>query len=476
MLVATLFVAARLAAAQSAETGETALDRYVHAPDTHFHYDLVKTQTGHGYTSYVLDMTSQQYLTEAEVNHPIWKHWLVIVKPDKVTSNIGLLFIGGGSITQPAPENPDPMLAMVALDTGAVVAELYGIPNEPLVFADETRERTEDAIIAYSWDKFLRTGDEKWPLRLPMTKAAVRAMDATTAFLASEAGGKVAVDKYVVAGGSKRGWTTWTTAAVDRRVVAIIPMVIDMLNIGPSFRHQFRVSGGYSSQVQDYVDAGILNWDGTVEYRNLLKIEEPFEYRQRLTMPKFIINGSGDQYFLPDSSQFYFDQLSGEKYLRYVPNAAHAVGDHTDVAESVEADFASIVKNVPRPEFSWKLEDGRIVVDTRTEPTAVKLWQATNLDARDFRLEKIGPAYHSSDLKEIAPGRYVAELVKPGKGYTAYFVELTYPSGSKYPFKFTTGVKVMPDVYPYPPAVAKPPAGSHPLIESGGAPSTAGQP
>ena len=73
------------------------------------------------------------------------------------------------------------------------------MPNEPLVFADETSERSEDAIIAYTWDKFLHTGDAKWPLRLPMTKAAVRAMEATSGFLASKAGGKIFVDRYVVA-------------------------------------------------------------------------------------------------------------------------------------------------------------------------------------------------------------------------------------------------------------------------------------
>ena len=50
-----------------------------------------------------------------------------------------------------------------------------------------------------SQDKFLHTGDAKWPLRLPMTKAAVRAMDATSGFLASKAGGKIVVDRYVVA-------------------------------------------------------------------------------------------------------------------------------------------------------------------------------------------------------------------------------------------------------------------------------------
>lgn len=370
LLVVAVAIAANLSKQQTAPaTPETALDRYVHAPDPHLHFELVRTLTAPGYTEYVLDMTSQQYLTEAEVNHPVWKHWLVIIKPDLVKTSTGLLYINGGSIGRPAPDKADPQLADIAVSTGAVVADLHGVPNEPLVFAGETRERSEDAIIAYTWDKFLRTGDEKWPARLPMTKAAVRAMDATSMFLASQAGGKVVVDKYVVAGESKRGWTAWTTAAVDHRVVAVIPMVIDLLNIGPSFRHQFRVYGGYSRQVADYVQAGIMDWDGTVEFRNLMKIEEPFEYRQRLTMPKFIINASGDQYFLPDSSQFYFDQLPGEKYLRYVPNADHAVTKNTDAAQSAEAFFASVVNGTPRPEFTWMLEDSRIVVDTRTEPT-----------------------------------------------------------------------------------------------------------
>ena len=99
-------------------TSETALDRYVRAPDPHFHYQLVSTVPGPGFTAYVLEMTSQQYLTAAEVDHPIWKHWLIIAKPDKVTSDIGLLFIDGGSIGRPAPDRFNPWLAAVAVETG----------------------------------------------------------------------------------------------------------------------------------------------------------------------------------------------------------------------------------------------------------------------------------------------------------------------------------------------------------------------
>ncbi len=332
-----------------------------------------------------------------------------------------------------------------------MVATLSDVPNQPLVFTGETRERSEDAIIAYTWDKYLRTGDAKWPLRLPMTKAAVRAMDAITAFLATPAGGNVTVARYVVCGESKRGWTTWTTAAVDRRVIAIIPEVIDVLNIGPSMLHQQHVYGAFSTELGDYAEAGVTKRANTPEYRNLMKIEEPYEYRERFTMPKFIINASGDQFFLPDSWQFYFDQLPGEKFLRYVPNADHGVRDHTDAGQSIAAYFQAIVTGAKRPEFTWSFpSDGQLIVDTRTEPLSVKLWQATNPAARDFRLATIGPAYRSTEVTAVSPGHYVIRMAKPPKGYTAYFAELTFASGGAYPFKFTTGVKVIPDIEPFP--------------------------
>ncbi len=452
-----------LALIVQAVPSETPLDRYVAAPDPNFKYELVKTIPGESSTTYVLNMVSQRYLTAAEVNRPIWKHWVTIVKPDKVTTNIGLLFIGGGDNGDPVPE-VDPLAREIAATTGAVVASLSNVPNQPLIFADETRERSEDAIIAYTWDKFLRTGDPKWPLRLPMTKSAVRAMDAVSGFLASTAGGNVVVDKYVVCGESKRGWTTWTSAAVDKRVVALIPEVIDLLNIGPSMRHHYRVYGSYSSELDDYAQAGIMLRMKTAQYHNLMKIVEPFEYRDRFTMPKLIINASGDQFFLPDSSQFYFDQLPGEKYLRYVPNADHGVRDHSDAGESIAAYFASIVNGTKRPQFSWHIQPaGTIILDTKTEPSAIKLWQATNPKARDFRLQTIGPAYKSSNVSALSLGHYVIRVRQPPKGYTAYFVELTYASGSKYPFKFTTGVQVIPDIEPFPSPELNPTKGSYPL-------------
>jgi PhoPQ-activated pathogenicity-related protein len=367
-----------------------------------------------------------------------------------VQSDTGFLYIGGGNNnkTDP-PAGANPLLIMVANQTRTVTAELQMVPNQPLVFAgDDGKRRTEDSAIAYTWAKFLDTGDAKWPMRLPMTKAAVRALDTITAFTGSEQGGGKAVTQFVVAGGSKRGWTTWTTAAVDGRVIAIAPIVIDMLNVIPSFQHHYDVYGRYANAVQDYVRMGIMDRQDEPRYAELLKIVEPYEYRDRFHIPKFIVNSTGDQFFLPDSSQFYWDDLEGEKYLRYVPNSDHGLGG-TDVTQSIIAWYHAIVYNVPRPRFAWTIEeDGEIRVRTLDAPKEVLLWQATDPDDRDFRKERIGDAYTSTPLSDQGGGVYTARVDAPKDGWTAYFVELVYDSGTSAPFKFTTGVKVAPDTYP----------------------------
>ena len=440
-----------LALAAFAADRSTPLDNFIHAADSNFHYELAKTIPGDGYTAYVLDLTSQKWPPAAELtDHPLWKHWLTVIKPDRVESSTGFLFITGGSVKDAAPARPDAGNVDTAVTSHSVVAELRGIPNEPLVFTEEGKSRNEDAIIAYTWVKYLKGGSTTWPLHFPMAKAAVRAMDAVTQFCATDQAGRIKVEKFVVAGGSKRGWTTWLAAAADPRIIAIVPMVIDLLNNEKSFNHHYQAYGFYSPAVKDYQDMGIMEVAGTPKYRELMRLEDPYSYRDRYTMPKLMINSAGDQYFLPDSSQFYFDALPGEKYLRYVPNTDHSLRN-SDARESLTSFYDAFLHNRPRPRFSWKFEkDGRIVVKCTDPPTEVKLWQATNPEKRDFRLAALGPAYKATTLTARGNGVYEAAIEKPAKGWTASFVELTFPSGGKYPFKFTTAVRITPDTLPFP--------------------------
>jgi PhoPQ-activated pathogenicity-related protein len=81
------------------------------------------------------------------------------------------------------------------------------------------------------------------------------------------------------------------------------------------------------------------------------------------------------------------------------------------------------------------------------KPKAAKIWFANNPNARDFRLESLGPAYVGNDLGLAE--EYAGSINPPDKGWTAYFIELTYDIGAPTPLKLTTEVRVTPDVLPF---------------------------
>ena len=451
--LAVLCAIGALLGCAAARAGETALDRYIAKPDPAYAWKIANTVKADTHTTFILDMTSQTWRTEKDVDQPVWKHWLTVVRPNNAKPGTGLLYIGGGSTKDGMPKDASARVRDLATGTQTVTAELYLVPNQPLVFSDSKDvKRSEDDIIAYTRLKYMETGDEEWPVRLAMVKSAVRAMDAMQELMKSSEGGGIALDKFVVAGGSKRGWTTWLVGVEDPRVVAIIPLVIDALNSQEITKHHFEAYGFFSTALDDYVDHGIFpHLIGTPEYTKALAIEDPYKYFDRavLKMPKYLINAGGDQFFLPDNSQFYWNEMPEEKYLRYVPNAKHDLGG-SDARESMQAFYQSVLDGTKRPKYSWKQEKGGAIhVSTADKPREVNLWQATNPKARDFRVDTIGKAWTSSPLSEQGSGHWMGQVAKPASGYTAFFVELVFDSGGKYPFKFTTGVNVVPDVLPF---------------------------
>jgi PhoPQ-activated pathogenicity-related protein len=451
LYAAVVLCAFAMPAAADTPSKKTPLDDYIAKPDTTYAWKLVKTVPGDGVTSYILDLKSQTWRSTADVDRPVWQHWLTITRPDKVTSDTAFLSIGGGRNGGEAPGEAPGDAIDRARRTGTVVVSLGQVPNQPLVFNKDGKERVEDDLIAYCDIKFIETGDASWVTRLPMVKSAVKAMDAATEFLATAEGGKVTIKNFVVAGGSKRGWTTWLTGAVDPRVKAIVPIVIDVVNVRPSMMNHYAAYGFWAPAVGNYaVQHKVMDRWESPRMADLNKIEDPYSYLDRLTLPKYVVNAAGDQFFTPDSSKFYFDDLKGPKYLRYVPNGDHSLRG-TDAADCVLAFYRAVVKGSPLPKFKWAMgKDGSITVETETKPLQVNLWQATNPKARDFRLMTIGKAYQSSPLKADDKGVYVGRVAKPESGWTAFFVELVFDSGDeKAPYKFTTQVQVVPDVLPH---------------------------
>lgn len=428
----------------------TDLDRYVKADDPSYSWKLRQTVKGTGYTAYLIDMKSLTWRTAAEVDRTQWQHDLTIIKPDNLTPGPALLAISGGDNGKTPPTKAPDDMVQIARSTGSIVIDLSQIPNQPLTFSNhDGKPHEEDGIIAFTWAQVMKKGDPTWSARFPMVKSSKLAMDTAQAFLKSSEGGNLNIDKFIVAGASKRGWTTWLTAAVDSRVAAAIPIVIDVLNVEKFMIQHAESYGFWAKALYDYHYNKITEHIGTPEMAMLMKNEDPYMFRKRLTMPKYVINATGDQFFLPDGSQNYWDELPGDKYLRYVPNADHSL-DGSDALESVLAYVMGFRDDKQRPTFTWKFEgEDTLRVETSDKPTKVQLWQATNPKGRDFRVETIGKTWKASELTAQGNGVYVAKVSKPAMGYTAFFVEMTYPSGQIVPYKFSTQVRVIPDVRPF---------------------------
>lgn len=431
----------------------TALDDYIAKPDPHYAWRVVDQQHFEAGNVYWLNLTSQAWRTDQDVDQPIWWHWLVLYVPVQVQHTTALLRIGA-SENSSNPPNPSESLGDLAIDTHSITAELLYVPNQPLVFlADEQlRPRREDHLLAFGMKQYLRTNDPEWLAHLPMTKSVVRAMDVIAEFCSLREGRLVT--SFVLAGSSKRGWTTWLTAAVDKRVVAIAPCVFDNLNQRLSMQHHFNAYGTYSQAVTPYVENGIMDLLDTPEAETMQAVIDPYAYRERLTLPKLIMNSTGDQFFLPDSSQFYYADLIGPKYLRYLPNTDHSLD--ASGSETLRSFYMAILSQAEFPSFSWQIPvPGTMIVETKTQPTAVHLWQAHNPENRDFRLETIGSAWEMTPLEPIETTaghvRYEVNLLPPEQGWIAFLVEVTFPDpvDAERSLTLTTEVSVIPNTLPH---------------------------
>jgi PhoPQ-activated pathogenicity-related protein len=274
-----------------------------------------------------------------------------------------------------------------------------------------------------------------------MTKAAVRAMDAVQAAGAEHFG--ATVENFVVTGASKRGWTTWLTAAVDRRVKALAPMVIDVLNMGPQMRRQLATWGKFSEQIEDYTARGLQRAMLLPQGRQLLQVVDPYAYRNRLQQPKLIILGTNDRYWPLDALGQYWDGLASPKHVVYVPNNGHGIKDLDRVVGGLSALTRSVSGGPAMPDFSWNIERGpsalRLALTAGEAPKDVRLWKAA-APTLDFREAQ----WTSTDLS-LSDLKAVAEGPAPDRGHVAYLAEARFdrPSAA-FPLSLSTNVTILP--------------------------------
>lgn len=399
---------------------ENALQSYLDNSDTSFKWDVLDSTKTDGASIYRIEFTSQTWRDTA------WNHELTVIVPDSLKYTDALLFITGGSINtegQPNTHKWDESLTVslseLAKVNKAIAAIIWQVPNQPRYGG-----RTEDELISMTLHNFQNDSDYTWPLLFPMTKSAIRAMDVVQEFSAQKKYQQV--NQFVLSGASKRGWTTWLTGAHDKRVKAIAPMVIDMLNWPLNLEYHKTTWGDYSIQIEDYVKLGIVQKSNTPEGKKVAKMVDPYSYRQFLTMPKMILMGTNDEYWPVDAIKNYIDSIPGNNHICYTPNAGHDLGDKKTALTTLSAFFGTTITNgvYPKCDYSVTEENGKIMLKIQATPEILEdavLWSATSGD-REFR-DKV---WSSVSLGKTNVAEFTQEITYPEKGFKAFYIDLKY--------------------------------------------------
>jgi PhoPQ-activated pathogenicity-related protein len=390
---------------------------YVATPDPAFAWQLKAKNTSAETTVYELQLTSQVWQGVK------WEHVLQVFQP-KGTEPGSTMFLWN---TGGKPNPGDSFLALdLARKMKTPCAFLYGIPNQPLLGG-----KSEDALIAETFVRYLESGDGSWPLLFPMAKSVVKAMDALQAFSQQE--WKKPVESFIVSGASKRGWTTWLAGASDARVKAIAPVVIDTLNMQAQLPHQLEAFGAYSEMIRDYTERRLVPLPDTDRARKLWAMVDPWVYRAKLTMPKLILNGANDPYWTTDALNLYWDDLQGPKWVLYVPNAGHNLEQKMPkggkslrrALDALAAYGRHQITGKPLPQLHWKYDgaDGklRLTVESNPPPSGCRLWLAQS-PTLDFR----NAEWAEQPAKLNGSGTVVGLVSPPEKGCEAFFAELDY--------------------------------------------------
>ncbi|KMW74604.1 PhoPQ-regulated protein [Photorhabdus luminescens subsp. luminescens] len=382
-----------------------------------------------------------------------WQHNVDIFIPDHPLSQRALVIVNNGTNYNSGSEAPvlptdfsATTLAAIARATNTIVISISNIPNQYLVYRDDGKPRKEDDSIAHSWTLFMSEPEKQSliPLRIPMVTSVSQAITLAQQELTSWN-----INKFIVSGASKRGWTTWLSAIADTRVDAIVPFIIDILGTHAAFKHVYESYGknwpiAFYPYYQEHVDEKV----DTPAFAKLMQIEDPLQYlgsiyESRLAIPKYIVNASGDDYFAPDNARFYYDTLPGDKSLRVAPNSDHR-GIRNFTEQSLITFINRLQQSIPLPKLNVTLhaqQNSQILTVTFSEkPEKVIRWTATNPISRDFRYA-CGIRYKASPFDMSTTQQIEISLNSPNIGWEATYIEATFSDG----YVATTRVYITPD-------------------------------
>lgn len=247
------------------------------------------------------------------------------------------------------------------------VALLFGIPNQPLW------GMREDDLIAHSFEQYVEHGDPEWPLLVPMVRSVSCAIDVIAEW---------SFERYrrvIVGGASKRGWTSWLVAQLeDPRVVGIVPVVYDNLNMAAQLENQNRVWGAMSPMLEDYTRRRLHELAQTREGEGLVRFVDPWTSLSLQRVPALVVSGSNDPFWTVDAARQFYSALPAGSGMQIIGNMGHSIGGWEYRLSTVGAFCARCAGVGIFPRVEFEMVDGsdglRIEGRSDLEPSAVRIW------------------------------------------------------------------------------------------------------
>jgi PhoPQ-activated pathogenicity-related protein len=419
------------------------LDDFVNRDPAYVNYEILEKYSYNGtgrepgtkglsWSSICVNLTSQVWLTDEDWSaswgsKSHWWHYMFITTPSVIKKQgWRSMYITGNSNSEDVPSASSEDLAStaeLAMNTGQIFVTLFQVPNFPIQLTNpdgtSTKALGDDDLLAHTfvhYMDYIKNGGSITDLNaasyvviLPMVKSAFAAMKATEDILKDET-----LPNWTVSGASKRGWTTWLTAAVDankpeteRRVKGIVPIVLDGLNFWETLKLHYGAYGGWSFAMRAFRDVGFTGRIDSEEIKQLWNVIDPYTYvlqGRYAGLPKLVADGVGDEWFLPDDARHWIDAMKengSPVSLAMYPDADHSMlFAMPALIPSVGSFIENVANGIENPSIHWEMdyENGQIVVSIDNKwgdsmNPHVQMWKTNTCQGdaprRDFRMINI---------------------------------------------------------------------------------------
>lgn len=344
-------------------------------------------------------------LESQEWRGTVWRHEIHVRFPPGGSAALGgPVFLYAGGRADVAARTA--LLDRIASAVGGPAAIVTDVPNQPLM------GREESDLLAYTLCKHGAGEDYDWPLVFPMARSLVAAMDA----LGTELGAKT----FLLSGSSKRAWAAWLAASRDPRVVGLAPISFELVDIRAQLCGARDAYGGDSECLSPFTALGLTHETLLRERASLVEAVDPLSFAEHLTMPKLIVTGANDPFWILDSHRHYVGSLPGSNSVLLIPGAGHDAAADPAVHEAIASwcRAVSLRAAIPEPRMRVQLEDGKALVELESDPAPeeARVFWAWSPN-RDFRAS-------AWRMEPMTKGRSVID--RPVSGHTGLFVGCRY--------------------------------------------------